>query len=388
MSEQVHFIVEGEWLTNHICNRFWNEYESYENIENFICRILGCDKNDPDTKEFIRDLLEHKVKLVGQNTLEVVDCDPSEYRPITEHISQLDKQRALNAIEADIERFPLKYIDTLTTIMSLKGAPINSDFNTYDDIVDYFGYGNTRFTPRKNDPLPDYEKPTKAGLWLLEGGAKLVYKIAGEKGRFAPNFWEKVDNYTAGKPGFEERNQRVAAIRRNDCIPNDKSSNNKAFYEPLLTTPDGFKNRTVEPDNHTSKCGMVSPDGKWFSCGWAEHEELSRRIVEQYWQNLDFSNAAQYRKPIDEKYYEHETEIKTSRDARAWSLTHDTLTFLVQDAHWVVFRYDNSIGWQLICPNTWSTTHDHPTKAQTNCVWDQLVIHNISDTVRNIEYFI
>lgn len=389
MSEQVNFIVEGEWLTDHIRTRFWDERESYESIEYFICRVLGCNKDDPETQDFIRGLLEGRVKLVGQNSFEVVDCDPSNYRPLTDRLSQLEKERALRAIQDDMDANPLEYVDTMTTYMSLQGAPVNN-VNTYEELVDYFGYGKTRFVNTgRYYPLAAYETPTRAGLWLLEGGAALVYKIAGERGRRSPDFWDKVDAYTLGKDGFEERNLRVKAHKRRHATSSQVYKRDLESYEQILTSEEAIRNRKpVQPDDHESQYGLISPSGQWFSCGWAEHETLARRIIETYWSELDFSNASQYRLQYEPRYFETETEVTSDEEAIEWAHIHDSLTFLIQELNWVVLRYDNNCGWQLLCPDSWSTTHARPTKQQSNCVWDQLVAHQISDTVMNSDYFI
>lgn len=388
MAEQLNFVIDGEWLTDHIRNKFWNERESYSEIENFVCRVLGCNPSNQDTHDLVCGILEHRIKLVGENSFEVVDCPADEYKPITKRIDALDTELALKHIEEDMYQNPLEYVDTFSASMSMDGAYVNH-VETYEDIIDYFGYGNTCFEPRHNYPLTSYSTPTKAGLWILEGGAQLVYDIAGKQGRHAHNFWDKVDAYTADRPGFEGRIQKVNAYQRRVQSTEHVVNRNLDFTEQLLTTADAIESETpLAPDDHISQYGAVSPQGEWFSCAWAEHEELARQIVKTYWRDMDFTNSKEYRLPYDYNYESNETHLSSDIDAIEWTHTHDCLTFIVQEEKWVILRYDNNVGWNLIYPDVWSITHQRPTKAQSDCVWEQLIAHEITEEVIGLDTFI
>lgn len=109
------FKVDGEWLTNFVRTRFWDEKCGYDNaiklIQSSLCGGFS--------EEWCIEILEGRKKLVGINEFDLVD-DNKKIRPLTMYLREQELNNKIDKIQRHIETYPYNYIDQYSCTTSRK----------------------------------------------------------------------------------------------------------------------------------------------------------------------------------------------------------------------------------------------------------------------------
>lgn len=88
----MHFNLNGEFLTNLVRQWFWEQNKDYNLIEDIL---LNCLHNDylslEEKKESIRLIIEGKKKLVGINKFNLIDDNHLKLNSIEQKILEMQK---------------------------------------------------------------------------------------------------------------------------------------------------------------------------------------------------------------------------------------------------------------------------------------------------------
>lgn len=79
--DELHFSIEGEFITNVARSWFWDEDKPYEKSEELLMSCM-CGGSDTEKRVTCQDIIEGRKKLVGINEFELVD-DNENVRPIS-----------------------------------------------------------------------------------------------------------------------------------------------------------------------------------------------------------------------------------------------------------------------------------------------------------------
>ena len=194
----VNFQIEGEFVCDLARSWFWDEGREYAKCEELLLSCLVTDQiNLEEKKKIVVEILEGRKKLVGVNSLSLVD-DNARIRPLTDKIEEYRKKEIIRQIEEDIQRRPLAYLDPYSCEQNPSDyRPTSGDLNYDDerDIRDAYGkyltpYEELRLWAYSVDSyfygrrvLPGFwnesERPyLDQGFYLIERPA-LVYKLIG-----------------------------------------------------------------------------------------------------------------------------------------------------------------------------------------------------------------
>lgn len=139
MGEQLHFSMDGEFLTAIARDWFWNMDKPYKKCEELLlsCMMGG---NEEEKRHVCQDIIEGRKKLVGVNEFELVD-DNVHVRSLGQKVEELQHKMLVSQIREDMIVHPLKYIDRFA--MSFDYDTLCKDVErhyidySYDSIKDY-----------------------------------------------------------------------------------------------------------------------------------------------------------------------------------------------------------------------------------------------------------
>jgi hypothetical protein len=166
--QYVTFKVYGDWFTDFVRTRFWDEKCGLEEAIRIIQESLSADI----TEEMCIQILEGKKKFVGCNEFDFVD-DNENIRPISLYIKQQEKELTINKIIRDIETYPYNYIDSYACTTSRAWFDHQFKYNYNETLQNGFWY-NKLVYERGNE----YDVLKNGCTWLedYEYTAKVILK--------------------------------------------------------------------------------------------------------------------------------------------------------------------------------------------------------------------
>lgn len=116
MGEQLHFSMDGEFLTAIARDWFWNMDKPYKKCEELLlsCMMGG---NEEEKRHVCQDIIEGRKRLVGVNEFELVD-DNVHVRSLGQKVEELQHRMLVNQIREDMIAHPLNYVDRFAMTVS------------------------------------------------------------------------------------------------------------------------------------------------------------------------------------------------------------------------------------------------------------------------------
>jgi len=369
-TEVLHFSVDGEWLTEFARSWFWDEDKPYPVVRELIGSCMVGYSEDEITKT-VNDILEGRKKFVGVNTFELVD-DNARYRPITDKLQEVSKKHEIAKIQADIQRNGIYYVDKWSTVKSYRKAR-EMNVHTAEECSIWFQYSDKDQDKVRLgeyiEPLPAAQDPTKAGLWLLED-PELIY-ICSNQCRIPvtdDEFWENIYEATKSSPGFEMRNAkyRLSADREIQVEtrePEKFSKRNNARCE--------FGLEPVIDNSIPGWTGIIAPNGDFYPCDFAGHEELAYRI-------LCYKSQEEGLKPV----------MAFSNGEKTWGGEYGKALDTLVDMGYVANHYLYGTGYYLSYKSKFDVNDRwKPTSMQKSVVWTAAMLHEVpSEAIPEIFY--
>lgn len=157
MGEQLHFSMDGEFLTAIARDWFWNMDKPYKKCEELLlsCMMGG---NEEEKRYVCQDIIEGRKKLVGVNEFELVD-DNVHVRSLGQKVEELQHKMLVNQIREDMIAHPLNYVDRFAMTDSYETLCTNAKHHYIDcsyDGIKCFLYGKTGYSDAFNN-----------GAWLF-----------------------------------------------------------------------------------------------------------------------------------------------------------------------------------------------------------------------------
>ena len=123
MGEQLHFSMDGEFLTAIARDWFWNMDKPYKKCEELLlsCMMGG---NEEEKRHVCQDIIEGRKKLVGVNAFELVD-DNVHVRSLGQKVEELQHKMLVNQIREDMIAHPLNYVDRFAMTDSCQQPRLN-----------------------------------------------------------------------------------------------------------------------------------------------------------------------------------------------------------------------------------------------------------------------
>lgn len=142
MGEQLHFSMDGEFLTAIARDWFWNMDKPYKKCEELLlsCMMGG---NEEEKRHVCQDIIEGRKKLVGVNEFELVD-DNVHVRSLGQKVEELQRKMLVNQIREDMIAHPLNYVDRFAMTDSYETLCTNAKHHYIDcsyDGIKCFLYG-------------------------------------------------------------------------------------------------------------------------------------------------------------------------------------------------------------------------------------------------------
>lgn len=353
MTQQLQFIISGDFVTDIARTWFWKENQPYEKAENLLLDCLITDKLTLDERKAIaRDILEYRKQLVGDNAFTIED-DPGPVRPITEKLKQLEFTSGVQALRQRLETDPLPFVDPYSTMKSIKAlkegiTPTKWPF-TREKCVQYFGHTEPNYITGERDELPAFHAPLWAGLWLFDE-LELAYNICQDITCHIGDdaFWAEVYNRTKDRDGFRERNARYQAHLATEKARAEWFR--KPFTEQFPDIPEKPKKEiweNPEPDNMLCWEGLVDPKGNFYSCEFGAHNAKAHTII--------YANIDEWTK-------------LASPEEIAKSATMDKALDILINHGWCATRILPMRGEYITYPNNYRIT-----KAQKDTLWNAII---------------
>ena len=130
MGEQLHFSMDGEFLTAIARDWFWNMDKPYKKCEELLlsCMMGG---NEEEKRHVCQDIIEGRKKLVGVNEFELVD-DNVHVRSLGQKVEELQHKMLVNQIREDMIAHPLNYVDRFAMTDSYETLCTNAKHHYID----------------------------------------------------------------------------------------------------------------------------------------------------------------------------------------------------------------------------------------------------------------
>ena len=322
----VNFQIEGEFVCDLARAWFWDEGREYAKCEELLLSCLVTDQIDlEEKKKIVVEILEGRKKLVGVNSLSLVD-DNARIRPLTDKIEEYRKKEIIRQIEEDIQRRPLAYLDPYSCEQNPADyRPTSGDLNYNDerDIRDVYGkyltpYEELRLWAYSVDSyfygrrvLPGFwnesERPyLDQGFYLIERPA-LVYKLIGGPVKDTDKLLLLLRDYLQSLVDNKKVKQADALeiIHRNKKYEAAQEERRRQEPEPEekeLTEEE--LNRRTDPDDFISEYGLIDPSGNYYSCKFAGHHVKAFHIIaKKEDKNPNFFNLS-FDEALDKLYSE------------------------------------------------------------------------------------
>ena len=259
MGEQLHFSMDGEFLTAIARDWFWNMDKPYKKCEELLlsCMMGG---NEEEKRHVCQDIIEGRKKLVGVNEFELVD-DNVHVRSLGQKVEELQPKMLVNQIREDMIAHPLNYVDRFAMTDSYETLCTNAKHHYIDcsyDGIKCFLYGKTGYSDAFNN-----------GAWLFTH-PDLVAEFNGEplpEQESNPEFY-KTDFWTK-LASWIEANMKGTSVERRQRLYNSYISDRPIQHQ-------------------LTEYGLIAPDGTWYACEFGEHAALAGRIIMR---NTPASNA-------------------------------------------------------------------------------------------------
>ena len=323
----VNFQIEGEFVCDLARVWFWDEGREYSKCEELLLSCLVTDQITlEEKKKIVVEILEGRKKLVGVNSLSLVD-DGARIRPLTDKIEEYRKNEIIRKIEEDIQRRPLAYLDPYSCDQDPADfEPISDDLN-YDDrkeIREIYGkyltpYEDLRLWAYSSDSyfygrrlLPGFwsaeDRPyLDQGLYLIER-PRLVFELIGGPvkdtdklmlllGDFLQALVDKKGVNQAAALEIIHRNKKFAAAQEEKRCRIPKPEEKELAEDEL--------NKRTDPDDFLSEYGLIDPSGNYYSCKFAGHHAKAFHIIaKREGQNPDI-DPGDFDKALDILYSEN-----------------------------------------------------------------------------------
>lgn len=275
MGEQLHFSMDGEFLTAIARDWFWNMDKPYKKCEELLlsCMMGG---NEEEKRHVCQDIIEGRKRLVGVNEFELVD-DNVHVRSLGQKVEELQHRMLVNQIREDMIAHPLNYVDRFAMTDSYETLCTNAKHHYIDcsyDGIKCFLYGKTGYSDAFNN-----------GAWLFTH-PDLVAEFNGEPlpeqesnpEFYKTDFWTKLASWIEAnmKGTSVERRQRRAKANgtiSKKCVKQDtaqsKNPSKRAkeigiikrrlpgYKKDVLCI--GIKNKEAKYTNRTRPEGWLTP---------------------------------------------------------------------------------------------------------------------------------
>lgn len=322
----VNFQIEGEFVCDLARVWFWDEGREYSKCEELLLSCLVTDQITlEEKKKIVVEILEGRKKLVGVNSLSLVD-DGARIRPLADKIEEYRKKEIIRQIEEDIQRRPLAYLDLYSCEQNPEDyRPTSGDLNYNDekDVRDAYGkyltpYEDLRLWAYSTDSyfygrrvLPGFwnesERPyLDQGFYLIERPA-LVYELIGGAVKDTDKLLLLLRNYLQSlvDNGKVKRADALEIIHRNKKHEAAQEESRRQEPEPKekeLTEEE--LNQRTDPDDFISEYGLIDPSGNYYSCKFAGHHAKAFYIIaKREDKNPDFFNLS-FEEALDKLYSE------------------------------------------------------------------------------------
>ena len=250
MGEQLHFSMDGEFLTAIARDWFWKMDKPYKKCEELLlsCMMGG---NEEEKRHVCQDIIEGRKKLVGVNEFELVD-DNVHVRSLGQKVEELQHKMLVNQIREDMIAHPLNYVDRFAMTDSYETLCTNAKHHYIDcsyDGIKCFLYGKTGYSDAFNN-----------GAWLFTH-PDLVAEFNGEplpEQESNPEFY-KTDFWTK-LASWIEANMKGTSVERRQRLYNSYISDRPIQHQ-------------------LTEYGLIAPDGTWYACEFGEHAALAGRII-------------------------------------------------------------------------------------------------------------
>ena len=250
MGEQLHFSMDGEFLTAIARDWFWNMDKPYKKCEELLlsCMMGG---NEEEKRHVCQDIIEGRKKLVGVHEFELVD-DNVHVRSLGQKVEELQHRMLVNQIREDMIAHPLNYVDRFAMTDSYETLCTNAKHHYIDcsyDGIKCFLYGKTGYSDAFNN-----------GAWLFTH-PDLVAKFNGEplpEQESNPEFY-KTDFWTK-LASWIEANMKGTSVERRQRLYNSYISDRPIQHQ-------------------LTEYGLLAPDGTCYACEFGEHAALAGRII-------------------------------------------------------------------------------------------------------------
>lgn len=250
MGEQLHFSMDGEFLTAIARDWFWNVDKPYKKCEELLLSCMVGD-DDEQKRHICQDIIEGRKKLVGINEFELVD-DNVRVRPITQKLEELQRKMLVSQIREDMIAHPLNYVDRFAMTDSYETLCNNAKHH----YIDCSYHGIKSFLYGK----AGYSDAFSNGAWLFTH-PELVAEFNGEPlpeqestpEFYKTGFWTKLSNWI-------DENMKGTSVERRQHLYNSYISD-----KPI--------------QHQLTEYGLIAPDGTWYACEFGEHAALAGRII-------------------------------------------------------------------------------------------------------------
>lgn len=303
----VNFQVEGEFVCELARSWFWDENRDYSKCEELLLACLESDEVTlEEKKKIVVEILEGRKKLVGVNEVTLVD-DNENIRPLSDKIAEYKKKEIIRAIEEDIQRRPLAYLDPYSCYKNPEEyEPVrNLQFEDKHALTELFGayltpyqelrvwaYSVENFWYSKSWLLAGFwneaERPfLDNGFYLIER-PELVYKLIG--GPVASGGTETLVNAFRDylQEQIEKKKLPEAAIteilHRNNRHKADLAEKQRQEVKAPESTEKPNKeelNELTKPDDFLSEYGLIDRLGNYYSCSFAGHHVKAFNILRE-----------------------------------------------------------------------------------------------------------
>lgn len=278
--EYLQWKIDGEFICDLARTWFWDEDRPYAKCEELLLDCLVTDELTlEERKQIVVEILEGRVKLVGINTLDLVE-DGKNIRPLSQKIDELRKKDILNKIEEDIENHALSYIDKYAA---------NADLNDFYNYAERTGvletpyyvtqwlYSSYNFWTGRYHLLKDIDRSGLAkGTYLMD--KYFVYELFGRP----LSEVDEDEKYRTLYEYWKEKNDKSTDIlyRQNLYEANIKKEEDSSFTEKPKDEEELCY--TGNPDHFLSEYGLIDRLGNYYSCGFGGHSTKVVAIMKKH----------------------------------------------------------------------------------------------------------
>lgn len=234
---QVHFSVDGAWLTSMLRDQFWSEHRPLGTIYDIVRdMIVPGNASESTVHQIAESVLSFDKKFQSRKdgTLRLVADGSKPHQNITLQLQKNQRNDLVNQITKDIEKHPLMYIDYWSaekTIVPLIKYAKDHKLKLTADAVSYWLMRNTgldfaacfKSSREPEHDLLDWstseDKPFENGCWLLHAPQTVADYADQPLSQLSPDlrqsFWDGLaDDYTPpDEIPYVNWQERISAYR-------------------------------------------------------------------------------------------------------------------------------------------------------------------------------